>query len=126
MNRLVMILATSPLHWLLGPYTHVLRYTGPRSGRSVQLPLWAVRTSDEWLVVVGEHERKTWWRAFRQPLAATLVSGGQSRQLVGQLLGGPERDAALTAYLRKVPMARRSTSAQSPVLRLRVEPTPPR
>jgi hypothetical protein len=122
-NRLVIGLAESPLHWLLGPYTYVLRYTGPRSGKAVQLPLWAVRSGDDWLVVVGEHDRKTWWRAFRHPLRASLRSGGRSRQVVGQVLRGPERDAALAAYVRKVPMARRSTSAQTPVLRLRLDPS---
>ncbi len=119
MNRLVICIARTPLHWLVGPYTTVLRYTAPKSGRAIELPVWALHHHDAWIVVVGEHDRKSWWRAFRRPLTATLQSGTRPRSVQGQVLAGPDREAAVTAYLRRVPMARRSTSADTPVVRFR-------
>ncbi len=116
MNRLVIFLARTPLHWLVGPSTTVVSYTAPKSGRAIELPVWAVKSGAGWIVVVGEHEGKTWWRAFRRPLAATLQSGTRPHSVQGQLLDGPAREAALTAYLKRVPMARRSTSAEAPVV----------
>ena len=116
MNRLVIFLARTPLHWLVGPSTTVLSYTAPKSGRAIELPVWAVKLGDAWVVVVGEHERKSWWRAFRRPLAATLQSGTRPRRVLGQVIEGTARDEVVTAYLKRVPMARRSTSAETPVV----------
>ena len=124
MNRLVIFLARTPLHWLVGPSTTVVSYTAPKSGRPVELPVWALEHGVGWIVVVGGHEGKTWWKAFRRPLAATLQSGARSRSVQGQLLDGPAREAALTAYLKRVPMARRSTSAEAPVVQFLPAPAP--
>lgn len=95
-----MTLARSPAHRLVGRHTAVLRYTAPTSGRTVLLPVEAVRDGERWLVAVGSAEGKTWWKAFRRPHAATLQAGSRTRAVTGQLLGQQERAAALTAYLR--------------------------
>lgn len=97
----------------------MLTYTAPKSGRAIELPVWAMKLRDGWIVVVGEHDRKSWWRAFRHPLTATLQRGTHPRPVQGQLLGGPEREAAIAAYLKRVPMARRSTTAETPVVQFR-------
>jgi len=121
-NRLVILLARTPLHWLVGPSTTVLSYTAPKSGREIELPVWAVKLGEGWVVVVGEHEHKSWWRAFRRPLAATLQSGTRLRHVEGEVLSGAAREAVVTAYLRRVPIARRSTSADSPVVQFVEQP----
>lgn len=95
-----MALVRSPLHRLAGRHTAVLSYTAPTSGRSIQLPVQAVRSGDRWLVAVGLAERKTWWTAFRHWHAASLRSGRVTTSVIGRQVKGPAREAALTTYLQ--------------------------
>lgn len=64
-TKLIQALARTPL---APKRTVVLRYTGPKSGRTIELPVWAVHdpANSRWIVGVGASEVKTWWRTFRQ------------------------------------------------------------
>lgn len=112
-----MTLARSPVHRLVGRHTAVLTYTAPKSGRAVQLPVEAVEAGGRWLVAVGSAESKTWWKAFRRPHPGSLQSGSHTRAVTGQLLTGPQRAVALTAYLRSG--GRGGTDADTPVVEFR-------
>lgn len=113
------LLARSPLRRLTGRHTAILHYTAPRSGRQVELPIWALPSGDGWLVAVGQHRKKTWWRAFVRPLPARLDPGGRLHAVTGEVLTGADRDAALAAYRAAVPMSRQFTAQDSPMVRLR-------
>lgn len=105
------------LRRLLGRHTVVVRYLAPSSGAEVQLPVWAVPAGDGWIVAVAGHRRKTWWRAFRRPLVATLQVERTAHRVTGVLLAGPGREAALQEYLRLIPRAGRMLEPDTPVLR---------
>lgn len=116
-RRLQLAVSTSGLRRLLGRYTVVVRYLTPSSGTEVQLPVWAVPSGGGWIVAVAGHRRKTWWKAFRRPLVATLQVDGISHRVTGVLLAGPGREAAVQEYLRLVPRARRMIEPDTPMLR---------
>jgi hypothetical protein len=54
----------SPAHRLLSGGVLELRYTGRRSGRGYALPVVYATAGDDLVVLVGQHESKTWWRNF--------------------------------------------------------------
>ncbi len=112
------MIARSPLRRLTGRHTGILSYSAPTSGSAVELPIWAVPHGDGWLVAVGQHARKTWWRAFRAPLPARLDYEGRLHAVTGRVLTGPARDVAAAAYLKAVPMARRTVVADTPMVEL--------
>ena len=54
----------------------LLRYVGRRTGRVIELTVWAKRSgADELLISVATPTKKTWWRNFRgdgQPVAVRI------------------------------------------------------
>ncbi len=61
-NPFVRALLKSPLHPLLSRRVLLLRLTGRRSGRTIELPVGYVAAGDGIVVTVGAPERKQWWR----------------------------------------------------------------
>ncbi len=80
-------------------HTGVLRYTAPRSGKAVTMPIWLLpQGPDRWIAAVGLHTRKSWWRAFRNGLDTRLRWRGREYAVHGRHLAGAERAAARSAY----------------------------
>lgn len=99
--------------------TIVVRYTGPKSGRTIELPVWAVHDSanHRWIVGVGAADVKTWWRTFRQPVSATLRdTAGRTHKVSGVLLTGERKAQAQELFFRQIPSARRAFGADPPFL----------
>ncbi len=81
----------------------VLAYTAPRSGKRIRLVVLPMHVSDDWIVAVANHHRKTWWKAFRSPLDAELKVGDVPVRVRGVLLEGDERVAWRETYLAQFP-----------------------
>lgn len=101
---------------LAGRNTVILRYTAPRSGRQIELPVWAARHDRGWLVAVGASDVKTWWKAFRRPVPTTVDADGTTESFVGRLVTGADKAELLAAYFAEVPAARR-TMTDPPLVR---------
>lgn len=113
-------LAASPLRRLTGKHTVLLEYVAPRAGAAVSLPVWAVPWDGCWVVVVGKSEAKTWWKAFRREVAATIVDGRGRHEVVGRLL--PTDHVyydALGAYVAAIPAAGRIAKPGVPIVLFR-------
>jgi hypothetical protein len=86
-NRVVRAVLHSPLlHRLLDARLCELRYRTPRSGRTVALPVAYALDGDRVVVMVGNADRKRWWRAFRQPRPVSLLLRRRSRDGVGRIV----------------------------------------
>lgn len=107
-NPLVRAVLRSPAHRLLSGRLLVLTYRGGRSGRTFSIPLQYAWTGVGDLVVVAVRPgRKLWWRSFaRAGRPATVLVAGESRQVVGRLATGAERESAVTSYATRHPRAR--------------------
>ncbi len=100
--------------------TVVLQYVGPKSGRTIRLPVWAVQVGKDWVICVGASEVKTWWRTFRSELPAVIDTGRGQQQVRGKLVTDEsERASLLETYYTAIPSAQRGLGAEPPVLRFR-------
>jgi len=108
-NSVVGLVLRSPVHRMLDRTLVLVTYRGRRSGREYTLPVQYVRENRCVYIVVGEAEKKTWWRNLRGGAPVRLVLDGQV--MAGQAEvweGGREADligGALTLYLRRFPAA---------------------
>jgi hypothetical protein len=102
-NRAVLTLLRSPLHHLLDTGMCELRYTAPRSGREVALPVMYAADGDDLVVLVGDAAEKSWWRAYRRPYPVEVCRGGAVRRGTGRVLdiGDTRYPAAVAAYHRR-------------------------
>jgi hypothetical protein len=115
---------------ITGRRTGTLAYTGPKSGRPIELKVWAVPQGDTFLVGVGKHTAKSWWKAFRGGLPATFTWYGTGYAVAGRLLdparldptdstkavARAEWEAARAAYLRQIPLAKVQMNDATPVV----------
>ncbi|MDO5696846.1 MAG: nitroreductase/quinone reductase family protein [Dermatophilus congolensis] len=115
-NGMILALLNSPLGRLGGGTTVILRYTGPKSGKHVELPVWAARDGDRWLVAVGWAEKKRWYKAFRNPTPATITWKGIEHDVIGHLASEAEQPEAMRAYLSRIRAARRSMKGTEPIV----------
>ena len=111
-NPLLRPLLRSPLGRLLGRRLAVLRYTGVRTGRRHELVCGYVRTPRAVWVLVGDAERKVWWRNLRAPADVDLWlagrrTGGRAVAVVGSE-DLAEARRGLRAYVSRRPEAARA------------------
>lgn len=111
-NRLVAGVLQSPLHRVLSGKVDLVRYSGRRSGRTIETPTQYVTVGDDVVILVGRPETKTWWRNFWEPRDLDVLVAGEWRELRGQVRRGiDDPDAVrplLDAYVAKFPSARRA------------------
>lgn len=98
-DAVVRALVRGPLHVLV-PGVHELSYVGPVSGRVVRLPVQAVAHDGGLVVLVGDADRKRWWRAFRTPHPVTVRRGRTCVGATGAVLPveDPRRAPAAARY----------------------------
>ena len=73
-NPPVKLILRSPLHFLLSGKLILVTYTGRRSGLEHSLPVQYAMFEREFVVAVGFHEHKKWWRNFRhQPAFVEIL-----------------------------------------------------
>lgn len=99
-NRAVLTLLRSPLHHLLDTEMCELRYTAPRSHRTVSLPVMFATDGDDLIVLVGDAAEKSWWRTYRRPYPVEIRRGGSVRRGTGRVIdqADPRYPAAVDAY----------------------------
>jgi len=108
-NRIVAGLLLSPFHRVLSGSVVLLRFRGRRSGGTITLPVQYACDAQQLVVLVGDAERKTWWRNFADSdRDVVLRLKGRTRHGVGRVLdvGTPEH-----AHAREVYAARRTRVA---------------
>jgi hypothetical protein len=107
MNPLVRTVLRSPFHSLLDGSLIGVSYTGRRSGRRFSLVTQYAQSGSQLIVVVGEPERKNWWRNFREQASAEVLLRGQRLPCTAQI---PSKDYStrvpeLLAYCSRFPRA---------------------
>jgi hypothetical protein len=100
-NRIVVWLLGSGLRPLLEKAVAVLRYTA-RSGAQITLPVQVARDRGRIVVLVGNADKKHWWRHFTTPTAVDVWHDGQWRTGSGTVMIGRDGEAA-DAYRRAHP-----------------------
>ena len=99
-NHVVLSVLRSPAHRLLDARLCELSYRTPRSARTVAFPVAYAQDGDRVVVLVGDADRKRWWRAFRQPRPVSLLLRRQPHDAVGRVVdpSDPVYAHALLAY----------------------------
>lgn len=98
------------------PMVGVLSYTAPRSGRQIRLTVMPMPVDGKWIVAVSNPHRKSWWKAFRSPLAAELQLADETVRVQGELLQGDDRVAWREAYLAQFPGKKPHLSPDVPMV----------
>jgi hypothetical protein len=108
-NRLAVAVLSSPLHRLLSGSTAVLRYCGRKSGRIISTPVMYAEHDDTFVVYVGDHPTKKWWRNFASAAPAELLVRGRWVGVTGEAKVGPADndivEPLLATYGRRFPRA---------------------
>jgi len=108
-NRLASSILRSRLHPILSRSTDLVRYTGARSGREITTPTQYVLRGDDLIILVADHDTKTWWRNFRTDRdLEVLVQGAWLPMKARVVIGADEPDLIaplLDAYLDRFPKA---------------------
>jgi hypothetical protein len=104
-NPLVRFALWSPFHSLLDGSLISITYTGRRSGRRFSLVTQYAQSDNQLVVVVGEPEKKKWWRNFRERTPVKIRLRGR---LIACAAQTPRNDlvgttARLVAYCSKFP-----------------------
>jgi deazaflavin-dependent oxidoreductase (nitroreductase family) len=96
----------------LGRSLAVVRYTGRRTGQPRELVCQYIRNGDTAWILVGNADRKTWWRNLREGADVEVWLAGERRRGRAVAVEGAcrpdEATAGLRTYLAAVPAARRA------------------
>ncbi|MEV0659895.1 nitroreductase family deazaflavin-dependent oxidoreductase [Actinomadura luteofluorescens] len=123
-NPLVGGLLRSPLHRTVSGRIALITVTGRRTGRAYRFPVMYARGEDGIHVLVGQQDRKTWWRNVRRPAPVRLLIAGRRLDGTAEVLKGPAADAARAAYVARFPRAAAAVSQETPVVRITPRPEP--
>jgi len=96
----------------------VLRVTGKKTGRAIELPVMYARDRATIVVYPGGAGRKNWWRNLRQPAALEVWVDSSWLRGEGEVITPPDERyaAAVELYARRWPRIR--VPAGSPVVRV--------
>ncbi len=121
-NRMILALLRSPLHRLLGGGLLALRYP-VGDGRIIELPVSCVRSDRGFVVLVGAHAGKRWWRHFRSPAAVEVWQRGAWRPTTARLItaDSTEYPRFVAAYGRRP--AAEPTTVHDPFVLITAPPT---
>jgi len=86
MNPPIRAILRSPLRFLLDGNLISLTYTGRRSGHRFSLVTMYTKHDNELIVVVGQPEKKKWWRNFRENSFADVRFKGRKYTCAAQTL----------------------------------------
>jgi F420H(2)-dependent quinone reductase len=108
-NPVLRRLLRTPLGRGLGRSLAVVRYTGHRTGAPHELVCQYVRDGERVWILVGQADRKTWWRNFRAPAPVDLwLAGRRVRAAAVAVVGSEdplECGRGIASYSTRVPRA---------------------
>jgi hypothetical protein len=99
-NGVVETILKSPLHRVMSSKMALVRYRGDRSGTEYTLPVQYADTHHGMVVLVAEHDTKTWWRNFTSMGQAQVLLAGTWVPMTAHALLGAEDPEAVTPLLR--------------------------
>jgi hypothetical protein len=99
-NAFVEFVLKSPLHRVMSGRYALIRYQGTRSGTEYTLPVQYADTHHGIVVVVGDHDTKTWWRNFTSMGQVKVLLAGTWVPMTAHALVGSEDPDAVTPLLR--------------------------
>jgi len=99
-NAVIETILKSPLHRLVSSKMALVRYLGEQSGNEYTLPVQYADTQHGMVVLVDEHDTKTWWRNFTTMGQAQVLLAGTWVPMTAHTLVGAEDPDAVTPLLR--------------------------
>ncbi len=101
-NPIVRTILRSPFHGMLSRHLMLITIRGRRTGRPFTLPVGYLQEGDTVLVLIGEPERKTWWRNLEGgSTAVQVLLRGRTMEAVGDVLTwDTDREAEVEALTR--------------------------
>ncbi len=99
-NAVVETVLKSPLHRLLSRKLVLVRYQGDHTGTEYTLPVQYADTHHGIVVLVGEHDTKTWWQNFTSMGQAQVLVAGEWVPMTAHALLGSQDPDAVTPLLR--------------------------
>ena len=99
-NAAVETILKSPLHRLMSGKMVLVRYLGEQSSTEYTLPVQYADTHHGIVVLVGDHDTKTWWRNFTTMGQAQVLLAGSWVPMTAHALLGSEDPDAVTPLLR--------------------------
>lgn len=108
-NPLVVWLLQSRFHGLASGGLAVVRYRGRLTGVERAFPVQYATAGQEFVILVGRADQKTWWRSFRIPWPITLVHRGVRVAGTGMVVHGDtdEGHRLAATYFARFPRAGR-------------------
>ncbi len=106
-NPVVRALLRSPAHRAMSGTLMLLTVVGRKSGLRRTFPVGYLEEPDGWYVLVGEFERKTWWRNLEGGVPVTVEVRGRTVQAIAEVLrqgsAGDTFEEVLGRYLVRFP-----------------------
>lgn len=121
-NRVVLGVVRSRAHRLLDGSVAALAYTGPRSGRRIELPVQYAAADGTVVLWPGHPEGKRWWRAFTTAQPVRLWLRGVERAGTAVVLrpGDADHETARARYAARFPRA--APDPADPLVRIDLQP----
>ena len=94
-NPILRRVLRTPVGRVLGRSLAVVRYTGLRTGRPHELVCQYARDGDDVWILVGQADRKTWWRNFKTEHPVRLRLAGQDYDMTAHVVGERNRVSVL-------------------------------
>jgi hypothetical protein len=108
-NPVLRRLLRTPVGRGLGRSLAIVRYTGHRTGTPHELVCQYVRDGERVWILVGQADRKTWWRNLRAPAPVDLwLAGRRVRAAAVAVVGSEdplECGRGIASYSTRVPRA---------------------
>ncbi len=104
-NPIMVWLLQSPLHRLVSGSHLLVQYRGRKTGIERTFPVGYATAGDDFVILVGRAEAKTWWRNFLTLWPITVVRQGRSVGGTGVVVKG-ETDEGVSlarAYFDRYP-----------------------
>jgi F420H(2)-dependent quinone reductase len=103
LNRIVLTVLHTPFRFLLDPGICELSFTGRKTGKPIRLPVIYAQAGETVTVLVGDAERKTWWRNFStpRPIDVRIKAGTHHGTAALARTGSDEFAQGISLYTRR-------------------------
>jgi deazaflavin-dependent oxidoreductase (nitroreductase family) len=106
-NPILRWILRSPLHGLMSASLLLITYRGRRSGQEFTLPVQYAQEGNQFYIMPGQPEKKTWWRNFKTETPVKIILKGKALNGQARLLAAESElqviADGLEAYIRRFP-----------------------